>query len=75
MGGRFTFSDDSHGVPQVGLNFDKTLDRNITRAGLTDLYHLARIENGEKPHDARFPRVCWHRQSVLAVKEHPFFQT
>lgn len=74
MGGRFTFSDDSHGTPQVGLNFDKTWN-TVMRAGMTELYYLAPIAGEQNPHDPRFPRVYWQRQSVFAVKEHPFFQS
>ncbi|CAK4029633.1 related to histidinol-phosphatase [Lecanosticta acicola] len=74
MGGRFTLSDDSHGVEQVGLNFGRTCD-NVERAGLSELYYLAPTADKSKAHDKRFPGVCWERISVAAVKEHAFFQS
>jgi hypothetical protein len=43
MGGRFTLSDDSHGVAQVGLNFERVLDY-LKSLGVTELYYLERQE-------------------------------
>ena len=74
MGGRFTFSCDSHGVEQVGLNYAKALERNIQRAGISELYYLAPTTDKTKLHDARFPTVCWEAMPVDALRAHPFFQ-
>jgi len=43
MGGKFTLSDDSHGVAQVGLNFERVLDY-LKSLGVTELYYLERQE-------------------------------
>lgn len=74
MGGRFTFSDDSHGVEQVGLNYVPAWN-NVVRAGLTELYYLAPTEDGSKVHDSRFPKVRWQSMPIKAVQEHAFFQS
>ena len=72
MGGRFTLSDDSHGVEQVGLNYHRTWE-TVVRAGLTELYYLAPTADATKTHDSRFPNVCWEKEAVSALKEHRFF--
>lgn len=74
MGGRFTLSCDSHGVEQVGLNYAKALERNVLRAGISELYYLAPTTDKTKMHDNRFPNVRWQRMPVDALKAHPFFQ-
>lgn len=74
MGGRFTFSCDSHGVEQVGLNYAKALERNVSRAGITELVYLAPTSDKSGLHDQRFPNVCWERISVESVGAHAFFQ-
>jgi histidinol-phosphatase (PHP family) len=73
MGGRFTLSCDSHGISQVGLNFDKTVEKNIRPAGITELYHLTSASVEVQPHDTRFPSVGWKSMSVDALESHPFF--
>jgi histidinol-phosphatase (PHP family) len=39
MGGRFTLSDDSHGVVQVGLNFKRTV-AYMKSLGIKEVWHL-----------------------------------
>jgi histidinol-phosphatase (PHP family) len=39
MGGRFTLSDDSHGVAQVGLNFKRAIEY-VQSLGITELHYL-----------------------------------
>lgn len=75
MGGRFTYSCDSHGVEQVGLNYAKALENNVLRAGITELYCLTPTVDKAKLHDERFPNVCWERIPVEAIQAHPFFQS
>ena len=53
MGGRFTLSDDSHGVEQVGQNFH-LVKQMIKRAGIAELFFL---EKGPETKDQRFPNV------------------
>ncbi|KAF2480672.1 polymerase/histidinol phosphatase-like protein [Neohortaea acidophila] len=72
LGGRFTLSDDSHGVPHVGLNYDKVLDC-VKRAGIADVCHLAPVSDTVKPHDSRFPNVGWQTVSVADLEKHPFW--
>ncbi|KAK0261702.1 hypothetical protein LTR35_006560 [Friedmanniomyces endolithicus] len=74
MGGRFTLSDDSHGIPQVGLNYGKVL-QCVERAGITELWHLAPIgpTSSDKLPDPRFPNVRWIDVQVTKLKEHGFW--
>lgn len=74
MGGRFTFSCDSHGVSQVGLNYATTLEQNVLRSGITELVCLSPTSDPTEAHDSRFPHVCWKSIPVSAIKSHPFFQ-
>ncbi|EME39542.1 hypothetical protein DOTSEDRAFT_75266 [Dothistroma septosporum NZE10] len=75
LGGRFTLSDDSHGIDQVGLNYDKTWNNNVMRAGLTELHRLIPTEDKSKTHDERFPNVCWEKVWWSDVRDHPFFSS
>lgn len=74
MGGRFTLSDDSHGIPQVGLNYGKVL-QCVERAGITELWHLtpASLGSSDAPPDPRFPNVRWAFVQVTELKEHGFW--
>ena len=72
MGGRFTFSDDSHGIDQVGANYDKVLDC-IKKAGITQLCCLAPAIAGDAVQDERFPDVCWRDVSLDKLEAHSFW--
>ena len=72
MGGRFTLSDDSHGVEHVGLNYKKVLTC-IERAEITELCVLAPAFASTKPHDERFPGVYWNTISTEDLKAHSFW--
>ncbi|KAK5122477.1 hypothetical protein LTR85_004061 [Meristemomyces frigidus] len=74
MGGRFTLSDDSHGVEQVGLDYHKTL-KCVERAGISELYHLALALGSETPISDRFPNVQWDSTSIANLKRHAFWTT
>lgn len=50
MGGRFTMSDDSHGVAQVGTNYGRLLDF-IRTTGIKEIWYAQR---GAQPRDERF---------------------
>jgi histidinol-phosphatase (PHP family) len=67
MGGKFTLSDDSHGIDQVGLNYRKTLDC-VKRAGIGNLYYLAHITDATPEHDARFRGVGFKAISIELVE-------
>lgn len=71
MGGKFTFSDDSHSVSQVGTNYRRLLQ-------FADEVGLAAIECLEKASsskDARFPTVDSRAVSMADVKKHEYFQS
>ena len=67
MGGRFTLSDDSHGVDQVGLDYQQVL-RFISKVGITTLHFLQR--KGDTV-DERFPKVSVQSASLSDLKTHP----
>lgn len=72
--GRFTLSDDSHGVEQVGLNFSRVLD-SIKRAGIKELAYLAPAGlPGSRIVDERFPKVCWATIPLEQLEGHGFWQ-
>ncbi|CZT18344.1 related to histidinol-phosphatase [Ramularia collo-cygni] len=75
MGGRFTLSDDSHGIEHVALNYKRAWENNVLRAGLPELVCLAPTADKTKVHDDRFPGVCWESFPVADLAEHAFFQT
>lgn len=75
MGGRFTLSDDSHDIGQIGLNYSKVLDC-VRRAGITELWHLTPAFDASVPlHDARFPDVLWNAVPVTELSRHAFWST
>ena len=74
LSGRFTLSDDSHGVEQVGLNFHRVLEA-IKKAGITELAYLAPAGTANSvPVDERFPQVCWASLSLDELEAHGFWK-
>ena len=73
MGGRFTLSDDSHGVAHVGLNYDKML-HCIKAASITEVCFLAPASESILPQDPRFPHVGWETISVSELEQHSFWK-
>ena len=73
MGGRFTLSDDSHGIEQVGLNYDKVLDC-IKKAGITEICHLAPASESVSVHDSRFMNAGWQTVSIQDLENHGFWK-
>ena len=77
MGGRFTLSDDSHGVAQVGLNYAKTL-ACVEKAGITRLVRLSSADGREKDEgDAPVvgvPHMRWTSVAVEDLRRHEFWQ-
>ena len=73
MGGRFTLSDDSHGVEQVGANYGKVLDC-VRQAGITQLCHLVPATGDVTVHDHRFPNVGWMTVPLDEVEGHQFWK-
>ena len=73
MGGRFAVSDDSHGVEQVGLNYDKLVPF-LEDVGVKEVSFLAhKEERQERPYDARFPNLAVEAISVDELQKHPFW--
>lgn len=74
LDGRFTLSDDSHGVEQVGLNFPRVLDA-IRMAGIKEIVCLATIGTSDsKAIDERFQRVCWKTIALDQLESHGFWK-
>lgn len=46
MDGKFTLSDDSHGIDQVGLNF-KRVQQYLVDVGINQLWFFERDTNGD----------------------------
>ncbi|GAB1214621.1 hypothetical protein ATERTT37_003785 [Aspergillus terreus] len=57
-GGRFCLSDDSHGLDQVGLNYQRVL-AFLQKVGIATVHYLDLAREGEDSAvvDARFPRT------------------
>lgn len=73
LGGRFTLSDDSHGVEQVGLNYGRVMDA-VKKAGIRELVYLAPAQgDGVKALDERFPHVVWASVKVADLEGHKFW--
>ncbi|KAA6414634.1 MAG: histidinol-phosphatase [Lasallia pustulata] len=74
MGGRFTLSDDSHGVEQVGANYGRVLDF-VEAVGIREISYLERGEKitGEKTADERFRGVSTSAISLSELRKHAFW--
>lgn len=68
-GGRFTLSDDSHGITQVGTNYGHCL----SFAEKTGISSISFFEKGAATKDSRFPGISTNAVSLLDLKEHPSF--
>ena len=69
-GGRFTLSDDSHGVEHVGSNYEKMLEF-IEKTGIEEIHFL---ERGGAGFDHRFPNVSMSSVSLADLKRHAFWR-
>lgn len=70
MGGRFTLSDDSHGVEQVGTNYERVL-QFVEETGIKEVHFL---ERGGVAFDQRFPNVSMSSVSLAELKRHAFWR-
>lgn len=70
MGGRFTLSDDSHGVEQVGTNYERVL-QFVEETGIKEVHFL---ERGGVAFDHRFPNVSVSSASLAELKRHAFWR-
>ncbi|KAI2469985.1 histidinol-phosphatase [Annulohypoxylon bovei var. microspora] len=66
LGGRFTLSDDSHGIAQVGTNFARALDY-LAGLGVGSLWKLRREESAVEGEKAKLVEVEVPLESVRAV--------
>lgn len=73
MGGRFTLSDDSHGVGQIGLNYRRVREC-IEEAGIVDLCYLSTTNDETEVHDRRFPEAKWQSVAVEDLAQHGFWK-
>ncbi len=71
LGGRFTLSDDSHAIEQVGLNYHRLVDF-IQSIGLDTVHYL---EPHTLPRDPEHisPKAAVRSISVAALKDSPFW--
>lgn len=74
MGGRFCLSDDSHGVEQVALNYDRCIPY-LERNHITHIYFLqSSRQKLDEPFDPRFPHVKLQSLTLQDLKTLPFWQ-
>lgn len=72
--GRFTLSDDSHGIEQVGLNFHRVLEA-IKNAGIKELVYLAPTGTPNATAvDNRFKHVSWASLTLDQLEAHGFWK-
>ncbi|KAF2746354.1 histidinol phosphate phosphatase H [Sporormia fimetaria CBS 119925] len=69
LGGRFTISDDSHGVAQLGTNYHRLLDF-IKKVGIETIWYADR--RTQSTSDARF-RAGFSSMSVEELIQHPYW--
>lgn len=62
-------SDDSHGVEQVGVHYEKVLEF-VERTGIQDLHFFVREDATS---DLRFPHTSLRSASVASIKDHAFW--
>lgn len=76
MGGRFTLSDDSHGIEQVGLNYARVME-SVKRAGITQLVCMVpkRRSQGDWSwqEDQAVP-FRWEETAVTELDRHAFWK-
>lgn len=72
MGGRFALSDDSHGVEQVGLNYQGVLD-TVRQAGIQELVFFEKKASGSHAQNGDTSRVSLSTRSVAEVEASPFW--
>ncbi|KAI5816908.1 polymerase/histidinol phosphatase-like protein [Pyronema omphalodes] len=72
MGGRFTFSDDSHGVLQVGLNYHHLL-AYCQSLGIKEIHYLIKLPMGEMAIDV-LDACAVRSMSMEELVLHPFWE-
>jgi histidinol-phosphatase (PHP family) len=67
-------SDDSHGVNEVGLNYQRVLTF-ISSVGMSELYYLKYAPGSSNSNDARFPHIRVSSMAVSELESEPFWKT
>jgi histidinol-phosphatase (PHP family) len=72
MGGKFTMSDDSHGIAQVATNYGRAAEY-LTSLGVEDVWTFKRVphagldgEGSAKLEDVRVPLQLFRQQFKIA---------
>ncbi|KAF8463994.1 Polymerase/histidinol phosphatase-like protein [Kalaharituber pfeilii] len=71
-GGRFTFSDDSHGMAQVGLNYHELL-QFAESLGVAKIHYLQRLPTGRVAIDCLGPCQV-HSITLAELRQDDFFK-
>lgn len=71
IGGRFTISDDSHGIDQVGTNYHRLLEY-MKEVGITEIWYADRKATEVK--DVRF-NAGFSSISVQDLEQLPFWKS
>lgn len=75
IGGRFCLSDDSHGVEQVALNYDRCIPY-LERNHISRVHFLQPLrQRFDNPLDPRFPNVGLQFLALDELKTLPFWQS
>lgn len=72
LGGRFTLSDDSHGVEQVGLNYPRVLDA-IRQAGIESVFYFERTDPDTPVENGQITDVSTFSIPVAQLEAHAFW--
>ena len=70
LDGRFTFSDDSHGIDQVGLNYDKVL----VFAEDVGIRNISRFSSASSSVGSLDSQGYGSSMSLADMRKHLFFQ-
>jgi histidinol-phosphatase (PHP family) len=71
LNGRFTISDDSHGVDQLGTNYPRLLEF-VLRAGIRHIFYA---DSGAPRKDSRFPNAGFSSIAVDELGQLPFWKS
>lgn len=70
LGGRFTLSDDSHGIDQIGLNFEKVL-AFMENTGIKEVYCI----NSGHENDFKAASQTARKIPMAELKKHGFWSS
>ena len=71
LSGRFTLSDDSHSIDQIGTNYERLFDEFLDKASIKELCYLERSsDTGGAKTNATHVRTA----SIAQLRQHAFMQ-